>query len=86
MLPGAGVKGAIIAPCGSVITANRPTVGMSVGGTMTLAPSSPGARHGGVGVGHRDVGQPVRVAPPATVSGGITMMPAIGLSPAVHIV
>ena len=57
---GSGLRIEKWAPPGSLSTANRPTVGMSDGGTLTLPPSSVAARRGRVGVVDREVHHPVR--------------------------
>ena len=55
---GSGFRIANIAPCGSTNIARRPTSGMSVGGTITFAPSDFGLLGRGVAIGDADVRRP----------------------------
>ncbi len=81
-----GANTASIAPCGSVKTAKRPTVGMSVGVTQTVPPCSV-ARFTVASTSPTPT-YPSQCdgAPAALASAGSCITPPSGRSPVVHMV
>ena len=80
------VNAAKTAPCGSLSTAMRPTSGMLMGSTRTLAPSSLACSTVASVSGVEMYASQWGGAPPALASSGRSMIPPTGASPMVNIV